>query len=138
MTSPLSLQRNMWWLLTLTCGFRGRDESRKLKFGVIRLCFVQKTNRNGQFCRELKHILAKIHQAILSREPLTHQYETGGDWCPIWIYQLFVSQTVRFINSSISIFPCHNTIGQNCYGSKIFTLCYLIFNVILYCFRYIQ
>ena len=28
-TSPLSLQRNMWWILTLSCGFRGRDESRK-------------------------------------------------------------------------------------------------------------
>ena len=32
MTSPLSLQRNMWQVLTLSCGFCGRDESQKLKF----------------------------------------------------------------------------------------------------------
>ena len=32
-SNPVSLQRTVWWLLSLHFGFRARDESRKLRWG---------------------------------------------------------------------------------------------------------
>ena len=34
---PEVLQRTVWWLLSLHFGFRARDESRKLKWGDVKL-----------------------------------------------------------------------------------------------------
>lgn len=34
---PEVLQRTVWWLLSLHLGFRTRDESRKLKWGNVKL-----------------------------------------------------------------------------------------------------
>ena len=39
-TSPISLQRAVWWKITTNFGYRGRDESRKLCYGDIKLCSV--------------------------------------------------------------------------------------------------
>ena len=36
--TPLSLQRTMWWKLTMSFGYRARDEARKLQFGDVKLC----------------------------------------------------------------------------------------------------
>ena len=33
--NPVALQRNVWWVLTISFGFRGRDEARKLLFGAV-------------------------------------------------------------------------------------------------------
>ena len=35
--NPVSLQRTVWWLLSLHFGFRARDESRKLHWGDVQL-----------------------------------------------------------------------------------------------------
>ena len=35
--NPVSLQRTVWWLLSLHFGFRARDESRKLRWGDVQL-----------------------------------------------------------------------------------------------------
>ena len=95
-TSALSLQRNMWWVLTLSCGFRGRDESRKLKFGDIKLCFDQETKQNY-----LEWTVLRGSKTYSGENSSSHSqqrtfnppiYETdGGDRCPLRIYQLFVS-----------------------------------------------
>ncbi|KAK2557412.1 hypothetical protein P5673_020529 [Acropora cervicornis] len=34
-SNPVSLQRTVWWLLSLHFGFRARDESRKLRWGDV-------------------------------------------------------------------------------------------------------
>ena len=45
-TSPLTLRRNIWWKLTTTFGFRARDESRRLQFGDVKLCYDSETNQH--------------------------------------------------------------------------------------------
>ena len=42
--NPETLQRTVWWLLSLHFGFRARDESRRLKWGDVKLC---KDEANG-------------------------------------------------------------------------------------------
>ena len=42
---PLTLQRNMWWKITTTFGYRARDEARKLKFGDIKLFYDENNNK---------------------------------------------------------------------------------------------
>ena len=42
--NPKALQRTVWWLLSLHFGFRARDESRRLKWGDVKLC---KDEANG-------------------------------------------------------------------------------------------
>ena len=93
-TSALSLQRNIWWVLTVSCGFRGRDESRKLNLD-INLCFDQDTNQ----CF-LEWSVLRGSKTYSGENPSSHShqrsynppiYETGGDRCPVRIYQLFVS-----------------------------------------------
>ena len=37
-SNPEALQRTVWWLLSLHFGFRARDESRRLKWGDVKLC----------------------------------------------------------------------------------------------------
>ena len=44
LTNPESLQRTLWWHMTLLFGHRGRDESRQLKWGDVQL----KSDSTGQ------------------------------------------------------------------------------------------
>jgi hypothetical protein len=37
-SNPEALQRTVWWLLSLHFEFRARDESRRLKWGEVKLC----------------------------------------------------------------------------------------------------
>ena len=42
--NPEALQRTVWWFLSLHFGFRARGESRRLKWGDVKLC---KDEANG-------------------------------------------------------------------------------------------
>lgn len=44
---PESVQRSVWWLLSLQFGFRARDESRKLKWGDVELHVDGETGHEG-------------------------------------------------------------------------------------------
>ena len=44
-SNPVSLQRTVWWLLSLHLSFRARDESRKLRWGDVQL---QEDNDGGE------------------------------------------------------------------------------------------
>lgn len=91
--NPLSLQRAIWWKISISFGFRARDESRKLCFGDIKLM----VDENGaEYLEWDKERGSKTRTGETSN---THQrafnpcaYATGGPQCPVEIYKIFVSK----------------------------------------------
>ena len=93
-TSPLSLQRNIWWLLTVSCSFRGRDESRKLKLGDIKLSLDSDTNQSfleWSVLRGSKTFSGEMPSHSHQRSYNPPIYETGSERCPVKIYNIFLS-----------------------------------------------
>ena len=92
--TPLSLQRHLWWVITTLCGFRGRDESKKLKFGDMVLGIDEETSRSyleWSVLRGSKTFTGEVansHSAQRTFNPKVH--ETGDDKCPVKAYKLFV------------------------------------------------
>ena len=92
-SSPLSLQRAIWWKITTNFGYRARDESRKLCFGDIKLCtdnsgkkYLEWDKERGSKTRTGER--SNSHQ----REFNPRAYETSSQQCPVAIYETFVSK----------------------------------------------
>ena len=92
--SPISLQRAVWWKLTTSFGYRGRDESRKLCFGDIKLCvdedgakYLEWDKERGSKTRtgEFSH----SHQR--SFNPRAYAISLQQQ-CPVAIYTAFVKR----------------------------------------------
>ena len=69
-SNPVALQRTVFWLLSLHFGFRARDESRRLKWGDVKLC--RDPANNNQFLlwqseRGKKHAMAMASNEHLIR-----------------------------------------------------------------------
>ena len=92
-TSPLTLQRNIWWKLTTTFGFRGCDESRRLQFKDVKLCYDSETNQHFLECDKERGTKTRSEENCNSHQRSFNPraYETGDTRCPVNIYQLFVS-----------------------------------------------
>ena len=69
---PYSLQRGLWFLLTIHFGLRGRDEAQKMKWGDVTL--------------QIDGSRKKFLQWGLERGAKTRQGETGLKNCPVMFY----------------------------------------------------
>ena len=90
--APLPLQRNIWWKITISFGHRARDESRKLKFGDIKLGYDSET-----FQHYIEWDKERGSKTRTGESSNSHQrsfnpraYETNDDRCPVMIYQQFL------------------------------------------------
>ena len=91
--NPLSLQRAMWWKITVNFGYRARDEARKLKFRDLKLS----TDENG-----LKYLEWDKERGTKTRTGEKHNshqrafnpkaVETPDEYCPIRIYEEFIKR----------------------------------------------
>ena len=89
--TPCVLQRTVWWIISIHYGYRARDESRKLKWGDLKL----RTDLSGTY------LLWDIERGAKTRTGATVQgqnrafdpraYATGGPRCPVMIYSLYKS-----------------------------------------------
>jgi integrase len=87
---PETLQRTVWWTLSLHFGFRARDESRKLKWGDVELGFDQESG---------KEILVwKAERGSKTRHGEGHQrafyptaQATNNRRFPVNLYKVFAS-----------------------------------------------
>ena len=91
--NALTLQRAMWWKVTTNFGYRARNESRKLCFGDI----ILSCDTNG--VRYLEWNKERGSKTRTGEKSNSHQrafnpraYETGGDQCPVGIYEHFVKR----------------------------------------------
>ena len=90
--NPVSLQRTIWWFLSLHFGFRARDESRKLRWGDVEL---QQDPLTGQERlvwlaeRGTKTRIGQEHGHQRSFQPKI--FATDNNRCPIKFYKAFES-----------------------------------------------
>lgn len=84
-----TLQRTMWWIVTTCFGYRARDESRKLKYGDIKLC----VDTNGR--KYLEWDKERGSKTRTGEKSNSHQrsfnpraYATSTDRCPVRVYEL--------------------------------------------------
>lgn len=93
-SSGESVQRTVWWFLSLHCGWRGRDEARKLCWGDI----VLKEGINGEYLEWDKERGTKTRDGKESEELRRFNpriYPSGSYKCPIAAYKLFASHRPR-------------------------------------------
>ena len=92
-TSPLTFQRKIWWKLTTTFEYRARDESRRLHFGDVKLCYDSETNQNYLEWDKERGTKTRTGENCNSHQRSINPraYEPGDTRCPVKIYQLFVS-----------------------------------------------
>ena len=87
-SSPEALQRTVWWLLSLHFGFRARDESRRLKWGDIKLGYEPTTDK--------EFLIWEAERGSKTRHGDGHQrafnpvaYATNNERCPVKLYKQF-------------------------------------------------
>ena len=105
--NPQSLQRTMWWDLSLHFGFRARDECRKLKRGDIAL---EKDSDKGECIVLIRERGSKIRNGKENEEKRFYNptaYATGGDRCAVTFYREFRERRPLESLSGDSPFFCH-------------------------------
>lgn len=100
--NPVSLQRAMWWILSLHFGFRARDESRKLCWGDISL-----QTDPIQDGREMLVWLCERGTKTRKGDENGHRrafspkaYATNTDRCPVMYYKAFKSHRPEEMNQT--------------------------------------
>ncbi|XP_031421049.1 uncharacterized protein LOC105908810 isoform X2 [Clupea harengus] len=103
-SNPESLQRTMWWFMSLHFGLINRDESRKLCWGDVEL----QLDEDG---RELLVWLSERGTKNRKGQEIGHGrafqpkvYATGTNRCPIMMYKMFKSHRPGEMNSQDSPF----------------------------------
>ena len=102
---PVSLQRTIWWFLSMHFGFRARDESRKLCWGDVVLEVDPDTNREVLVWTAERG--SKTRQGLEGghRRPFNPRvFATGTERCPILYYKLFRGYRPERANSPDSPF----------------------------------
>ncbi|KAK3715342.1 hypothetical protein QZH41_001343 [Actinostola sp. cb2023] len=130
--SPESLQRTVWWLLSLHFGFRARDESRKLKWGDISLGTESVTGRevltwDAERGSKTRH--GESHRAF---KPTAHA--TNNERCPVKFYKIFQSHRPTEMlnpespfylainhkrNPTSNVWYCKSPLGKNEIGNLL-------------------
>ena len=110
-SNPVSLQRAVWWLLSLHFGFRARDESRKLRWGDVQL----QQDKDGEEMlvwlaergTKTRHGQEKGHQRAFQPKV----YATKTERCPVKFYKTFKSHRPVEMNQPES--PFYLAVRQN-------------------------
>ena len=89
--NPEALQRTVWWLLSLHFGFRARDESRRLKWGDVKLCGDEENG--GEFLVWQSERGSKTRNGNGQQRAFNPVAEaTNGERCPIRFYKEFMKR----------------------------------------------
>ena len=110
-SNPVSLQRTVWWLLSLHFGFRARDESRKLRWGDVQL----QQDKDGEEMlvwlaergTKTRHGQEKGHRRAFQPKV----YATKAERCPVKFYKTFKSHRPLEMNQPES--PFYLAVRQN-------------------------
>lgn len=90
-SNPEALQRTVWWLLSLHFGFRARDESRRLKWGDVKLC--GDPANNNQFLLWQSERGSKTRNGNGQQRAFNPVAEaTNGERCPVRFYKEFMKR----------------------------------------------
>ena len=89
-STPISIQRTMWWKISLLFGYRGRDESTKLLFGDIKLVHDELKNLEWDTERGSKTRSGGTAGHQRSFNPTAHQFNTSR--CPVKIYKEYMKR----------------------------------------------
>ena len=110
-SNPVSLQRTVWWLLSLYFGFRARDESRKLRWGDVQLQQDKEGEEMLVWLAErgakTRHGQEKGHQRAFQPKV----YATKTERCPVKFYKTFKSHRPVEMNQPES--PFYLAVRQN-------------------------
>ena len=88
-SNPEALQRTVWWLLSLHFGLRARDESRRLKWGDVKLCGDEANG--GQFLVWQSERGSKTRNGNGQQRAYNPTAEaTNGECCPVRFYKEFM------------------------------------------------
>ena len=87
---PVSLQRTMWWILSLHFGWRARNESRKLKWGDISVEYDMVRDLNYLEWHKERGTKTRVGNENEEERKYSKAYETKTDRCPVYIYQTFM------------------------------------------------
>ena len=92
-SNPLALQRAIWWKITTNFGYRARDEARKLCFGDIKLCTDENNDKYLEWDKE-RGSKTRTGEKYNSHQRAFNPraYATGGQQCPVSIYEEFVNR----------------------------------------------
>lgn len=86
--NPEALQRTVWWLLSLHFGFRARDESRRLKWGDVKLCGDEANG--GEFLVWQSERGSKTRDGNGQQRAFSPVAEaSNGERCPVRVYKEF-------------------------------------------------
>ena len=103
-TNPVSLQRTVWWFLSLHFGFRARDESRKLRWGDVQLTQDQDGREMLVWLAErgtkTRHGQEKGHQRAFQPKV----FATNTERCPVKYYKKFKSHRPAEMNEPAASF----------------------------------
>lgn len=105
-SNPVSLQRTMWWFLSLHFGFRARDESRKLRWGDVILEKDVETGNNILVWRTERGTKTRTGEKENghSRSFNPTIQATNSDRCPVKFYHIFKSHRPIEMNTIESPF----------------------------------
>ena len=100
MHNPVSLQRTLWWFLSLHFGFRARDESHKLRWGDVKLSEDPETGNEilvwvAERGTKTRHGQENAHRRAF--DPIIQATRT--DRCPIMFYKEFARRRPQEMNT---------------------------------------
>ena len=108
-----SLQRGMWWILSMDCGFRGNDESKKLCWGDIILEYDSDSKREKLvWYKERGTKTRNGRENEAPRKIHGTAYATGTNRCPIIYYNAFASHRPQSMMKEESPFFLVNNWGK--------------------------
>ena len=84
--SAESLQRTVWWFVSINFGFRGRNEARQLAWGDVQI--QHNTERNCDYLEWHRERSRKRKQGAENESDqfAPRMYETKGGRCPVRYY----------------------------------------------------
>ena len=88
--NPLALTRTMWWYSSLLFGLRGRDESRKMKWGDIKLLADENGDDYLQFEeRDTKTRTGENQNGSRAFAPKIFPNKADPERCPVMVFKEF-------------------------------------------------
>ena len=132
-SSPESVQRTVWWYVSINFGFRGRDEQRQLCWGDVS---VEHDPANGhEYLQWHKQRTRKKSQGIEGESDRAcdgRMYETKGQRCPMYFFRMFAKhrpanactpespfflQLMRNVQLSDAVWFTKRPVGKNTLGN---------------------
>ena len=104
-TTPASVQRTVWWYISINFGFRGRDEARQLCWGDVSVgkeseLGVEYLEWNVERTRKRAQGMEKEHDRISAGR----MYQTKNKRCPMHFFKMFAHHRPQAAQSADSPF----------------------------------